>query len=62
MTINIGLIILTIVAASLSWYANEKLNTIPYLKGVIQVLIVVISVYYLLIGIGLIGGHLTVKV
>jgi hypothetical protein len=39
----------------LAWWVNETLNTIPVLKKVIQVVIVVIAILLVLQSLGLIG-------
>lgn len=62
MTINIIQIILIIIGAGLCWYVNEKLNSIPVLKPIVQVLIVVISVLFLLHSLGLLHSGLVVKI
>jgi uncharacterized protein YacL len=43
MDINIIGIVLTIIIASVAWWANETLNNVPFLKTVVKVLIVVVS-------------------
>lgn len=53
MDINILAIVVIIILACLAWWANEKLNTVPVLKTVVQVIIVVVSVLLLLQNLGL---------
>ena len=57
MEINLIQIIAIIIIAGLCWYANAALNTIPVLKNVINVLIVVISVLALLNSLGIFHGN-----
>ena len=62
MDINIMAIILILVFSGLAWWVNEKLNSIPMLKTVIQVLIVVVAIVLLLQSLGVInGGHITIR-
>jgi hypothetical protein len=53
MDINIIQIILIIVLSGLAWYANDKLNNVPTLKPIVQVLIVVVAVLCLLSSLGI---------
>lgn len=62
MEINVLTILVIIVLAGLAYYANSKLNSIPMLKNVIDVLIVVVAVLLLLQSMGLIGGQTTIRV
>ena len=58
MTINIiGVIVICIIAA-LAWWANEKLNTVPVLKIILQVVIVVLAVLFLLQSFGVMNSNL----
>lgn len=63
MEINIVAIIVILILAGVAWYANAKLNTIPILVNVVQVLIVVISVLMLLNACGLMGSsaHIVIR-
>lgn len=45
MDINVLQIIVIIILACLAWYVNEALNTVPVLKKVVSVIIVVVSVH-----------------
>jgi hypothetical protein len=47
MDINLTGLIITLIIAICAWYANDKLNTISILKTIIQVVIVLVSIYYL---------------
>lgn len=62
MKINVAAVILIIIFASLSYWANETLNQVPGLKPIVKVLIVAISIILLLQAIGLIGyiGTITI--
>jgi hypothetical protein len=50
--INILQLIVICIIAGLCWWANETLNTVPVLKKVIQVLIVVVAVLLVLNSLG----------
>lgn len=56
MHINIREIVVICIVAGLFWWANDSLNRVPFLKQVIQVVIIVTSVLFLLQGLGLIDG------
>ena len=56
MTINVINIVVICVLAGLAWWVNDKLNTIPVLKTVVQVLVVVVAVLLLLQSLGLSGN------
>lgn len=56
MRIDIWDIVVICILAGLSWWVNEKLNQIPILKTVLQVIIVVVAVLLLLQSLGL-GGN-----
>jgi Na+/H+-dicarboxylate symporter len=56
MNINIIQIVLICILSGLAWWVNEKLNTVPILKTVIQVLIVVVAVLLLLQSLGVLGS------
>jgi hypothetical protein len=56
MTIHILELALIIGLSILAWWVNDKLNNIPVLKNVIQVLIVVVAILLVLQSIGAIGG------
>jgi hypothetical protein len=56
MDINIVSIIVIIVIAGLCWWANQKLNTVPVLKNVVDVIIVVVAVLCLLSATGIWNG------
>lgn len=62
MDIDIIRIIVIIVIAGLCWFANEKLNNIPVLKTVIQVIIVVVAVLLLLQSLGIMGNNMRISV
>lgn len=63
MDINIIQLVVICIIAGLAWFANDKLNNIPTLKGIIQVLIVVVAVLLILQSLGIMGNnmHLTVR-
>lgn len=56
MHISIVNIFVICVIAGLCWYVNEALNTVPVLKKVVSVIIIVVAVLCLLQSTGLIGG------
>lgn len=62
MHINLVGIILIVVIAGLAWWVNAKLNPVPVLKTVIDVLIVVISVLMLLQSAGIMGGSSSISI
>lgn len=47
-------VVVIIIISGLCWFANDKLNPVPYLKTVVQVLIVLASVLLSLHAFGLI--------
>jgi hypothetical protein len=55
MEINLIQLIVIIVLAGLAWWANGKLNTVPVLKNVIDVLIVVVAILLVLQSLGIMG-------
>lgn len=55
MEINIIQLVVIIVLAGLAYWANGKLNTVPVLKSVVDVLIVVIAILLLLQSLGVMG-------
>jgi len=57
MTINVVQLVLIVVFGSLAYWANEKINTVPTLKQVVSVVIVVVSVVLLVAS--LFGGFNT---
>jgi len=61
MDINLIALFVICVLAGLAWWVNEKLNTVPLLKTVVQVLIVVVAILLLLQNLGLIAsGNTTI--
>lgn len=56
MDINVMGIIVVCILAGLAWWVNEALNTIPVLKKVIQVIIVVVAVLLVMQNCGLLGS------
>jgi hypothetical protein len=56
MTINFVNILVIVILAGLFWWANERVNTVPILKPIIQVVIVVGAVLALLYSFGWISG------
>jgi hypothetical protein len=61
MDINIWEIFVICVLAGLAYWANGKLNTVPLLKNVLDVLIVVVAVLLLLQSLGL-GGNVNTHI
>lgn len=62
MTFDFVQIFIIVVLAVLFYWANEKVNTVPVLKPVISVAIVVVSVLALLASVfGKIGTHITIR-
>ena len=55
MDINIFQIIVIVILAGLAYWANGKLNTVPVLKTVLDVVIVVVAILLLLQSLGLMG-------
>ncbi len=62
MEINIIQIIVIIILAGLAYWANDKLNMVPVLKTVVQVLIVVVAVLLLLQSVGVISGNSNIHI
>ena len=62
MDIHLMQIVVILIIAGLCWYANEALNSVPVLKTVIRVIIVVVSVLLLLQSLGLVDSHSSVSV
>ena len=56
MEINIIQIVVICILAGLAYWANDKLNTVPVFKTVVQVLIVVVAVLLLLQSLGIMGS------
>lgn len=56
MEINVLAILVIVVLSVLAWWVNDKLNTVPILKTIIQVVIVVCAVILLLQNLGLMGN------
>lgn len=56
MNIDIMQVIGIIIIAGLVYWTNDKLNNVPTLKKIVQVLIVVVAVVLLLQSIGIIGS------
>jgi hypothetical protein len=52
----IGIFVICVVAG-LCWYVNETLNTVPVLKKVVAVIIVVVAVLCLLQSVGVLGSY-----
>jgi hypothetical protein len=62
MDINVIQIVVICVLAGLAYWANDKLNNVPLLKTVIQVIIVVVAVLMVMQSLGVINaGHISVK-
>lgn len=63
MNIDIWYLIGVIVLAGLAYWVNEKLNMVPFLKNLIQVIIVVVAVILVLQSTGIMGNiHTNVSV
>lgn len=60
MNVNIMEILVICVIAGLAWWANAKLNTVPVLSNVVQVVIVVVAVLLLLNSLGLMHSNTSV--
>ena len=56
MNINVIQIVVICVLGGLAYWVNEQLNTVPVLKTVVRVVIVVICVLLLLQSLGVVGG------
>jgi hypothetical protein len=61
MHIKIGQLIVIIVLAIVAWYANEKLNTVPIMKPLISVAIVIVAVFMALGALGLMSNNMTIS-
>jgi len=62
MDINVIQIVVICILAGLAYWANDKLNNVPLLKTVIQVIIVVVAVLMVMQSLGVINaGHISVK-
>jgi hypothetical protein len=64
MDINIIQLIVICVIAGLCWWANETLNSVPILKKVVQVIIMVAAVLLVLQSLGVMGSssmHITTR-
>ena len=57
MHISIVGIFVICVVAGLCWYVNETLNSVPVLKKVVAVIIVVVAVICLLQSTGVLGNY-----
>ena len=60
MDVNIIQIIVIVVIAGLAWYVNETLNSVPVLKKVISVIIVVVAVLCLLQSLGVMNSGIRI--
>ncbi|MBL8013596.1 MAG: hypothetical protein JNN05_07075 [Candidatus Omnitrophica bacterium] len=61
MEINVMELLVICVFAGLAYWANNKLNNVPALRTVIQVLIVVVAVFLIFQSLGVINGHVRVN-
>ena len=62
MDINIIQLVVIVVIAGLCWWVNEKLNNVPMLKTVIQVVIVVVAILLVLQSLGIMHGSSTMHI
>jgi hypothetical protein len=62
MDIDIIRLIVIIVIAGLCWFANSKLNPVPVLKTVVDVIIVVVAVLLVLQSLGIMGSSIHVRI
>jgi len=53
MQINIGQLIVILALCSCAWYANLKLNPVPLMRNIVDVIIVVVGVLLVLAACGL---------
>lgn len=61
MHIHTKYLIVVFILTALFWWANETVNKVPFIKQIIQVVIIVGAVLCVLYGIGLIdNSHVTV--
>ncbi len=60
MDIQMAHIITIVVIAWLCYYANARLNSVPVLREVIQVLIILVAVLMVLQSTGLTGAHVRI--
>jgi len=62
MNINIIQIVLIVVFGSLAYWSNERINTVPTLKPIVSVLVVVVSVLLLVASLfGRFGTHIQIS-
>ena len=61
MEVNVIQLIVICVLAGLAYWANDKLNNVPFLKTIVQVVIVVVAVLMLMQSLGVINGHVNVR-
>ena len=61
MEVNVIQLIVICVLAGLAYWANDKLNNVPLLKTIVQVVIVVVAVLMLMQSLGVINGHVNVR-
>jgi len=52
MDINVVGLIVTVIVACVAWWANETLNSVPILKTVVKVIIVVVALLCLWAALG----------
>ena len=62
MEINLLEILVIIILSVLAYWVNEKLNSIPILKTIIQVIIVIVAVLLLLQSLNLLNSGSTITV
>jgi len=61
MEVNVIQLVVICVLAGLAYWANDKLNNVPMLKTIIQVIIVVVAVLLILQSLGIMNGHVSVR-
>ena len=61
MEVNVIELVVICVFAGLAYWVNDKLNNVPMLKTVIQVVIVVVAVFMIMQSLGVINGHVRVS-
>ena len=60
MQVNVIELVVICIFAGLAYWVNDKLNNVPMLKTVIQVIIVVVAVFLIMQSLGVINSHVRV--
>jgi len=61
MNVNVIELVVICIFAGLAYWANDKLNNVPMLKTIIQVIIVVVAVFLILQSLGVVNGNVRVS-